>query len=416
MLVPVWGELCFLRGAAFRDEDHARRRRRRDDRRQQQRAADAGARPRRRRLAGRGRRRRRLREAAGAAGGAGRRVRTCRRRPPPRRPGSRASSPGARPLQLGRPARAPTRAACGEPARQRARSQPLARVRLLAEQVVADLLALPGRRALVPRAGASTASAACARSCTAPRRDPEQRGDLVVALVLAQQQRQRGALVGRELVQMRLICDLASARRGIAPETAAGRTVGYRGGAMATPVPSSSAGDPADSTASTASSCLGHLRHRGARAGAACATSSSSRRGSSTAASTRRSRSRIASLATRCRRDAPKGNMAMGLSNSTSFLRPVTEGIVHAHATRMHRGRTTWVWDVRFTDDAGRAVRGHADDDRRAARCPGRTLSARTPSRSGVQRRGHLRGQRRRAEAGVAAGAPGSGSPGPPAR
>lgn len=50
----------------------------------------------------------------------------------------------------------------------------------------------------------------------------------------------------------------------------------------------------------------------------------------------------------------PEGNMAMGLSNSTSFLRPVTEGTVHAQATRLHRGRTTWVWDVRFTDDAGR--------------------------------------------------------------
>ena len=47
--------------------------------------------------------------------------------------------------------------------------------------------------------------------------------------------------------------------------------------------------------------------------------------------------------------------MAMGLSNNTSFLRPVTEGTVHAHGTRLHRGRTTWVWDVRFSDDAGRA-------------------------------------------------------------
>ncbi|HEY4896138.1 MAG TPA: PaaI family thioesterase [Solirubrobacteraceae bacterium] len=49
------------------------------------------------------------------------------------------------------------------------------------------------------------------------------------------------------------------------------------------------------------------------------------------------------------------GHLAMGLSNSTSFLRPVTEGVVHARAERIHRGRTTWVWDVRFTDDAGRA-------------------------------------------------------------
>jgi 1,4-dihydroxy-2-naphthoyl-CoA hydrolase len=50
----------------------------------------------------------------------------------------------------------------------------------------------------------------------------------------------------------------------------------------------------------------------------------------------------------------PAGETAMGLSNSTSFLRPITEGVIHAEATRLHRGRTTWVWDVRFTDDAGR--------------------------------------------------------------
>jgi 1,4-dihydroxy-2-naphthoyl-CoA hydrolase len=49
-----------------------------------------------------------------------------------------------------------------------------------------------------------------------------------------------------------------------------------------------------------------------------------------------------------------RGEMAMGLSNSTSFLRPITEGLVHALATRLHRGRTTWVWDVRFSDDDDR--------------------------------------------------------------
>jgi 1,4-dihydroxy-2-naphthoyl-CoA hydrolase len=45
---------------------------------------------------------------------------------------------------------------------------------------------------------------------------------------------------------------------------------------------------------------------------------------------------------------------AMGLSNNTSFLRPITEGVVHAVGTRVHRGRTTWVWDVRFSDDQER--------------------------------------------------------------
>jgi 1,4-dihydroxy-2-naphthoyl-CoA hydrolase len=48
------------------------------------------------------------------------------------------------------------------------------------------------------------------------------------------------------------------------------------------------------------------------------------------------------------------GMVAMGMSNSTSFLRPITTGAVHAHATRFHRGRTTWLWDVRFSDDEDR--------------------------------------------------------------
>jgi 1,4-dihydroxy-2-naphthoyl-CoA hydrolase len=51
---------------------------------------------------------------------------------------------------------------------------------------------------------------------------------------------------------------------------------------------------------------------------------------------------------------AADGNMATGQSNSTSFLRPVTSGTVHAEARRLHRGRTTWVWDVDFRDDDGR--------------------------------------------------------------
>ncbi len=44
----------------------------------------------------------------------------------------------------------------------------------------------------------------------------------------------------------------------------------------------------------------------------------------------------------------------MGMSNQTSFLRPITEGTVHALARRRHRGRTTWLWEVDITDDAGR--------------------------------------------------------------
>ncbi|HEY7952039.1 MAG TPA: PaaI family thioesterase [Solirubrobacteraceae bacterium] len=45
------------------------------------------------------------------------------------------------------------------------------------------------------------------------------------------------------------------------------------------------------------------------------------------------------------------GRTSMGLANNTSFLRPVTEGYVHAEATALHKGRTTWVWEVRFSDD-----------------------------------------------------------------
>jgi 1,4-dihydroxy-2-naphthoyl-CoA hydrolase len=49
-----------------------------------------------------------------------------------------------------------------------------------------------------------------------------------------------------------------------------------------------------------------------------------------------------------------QGATALGMANNTSFLRPITQGVVHANATRLHRGRTTWIWDVRFSDDAGR--------------------------------------------------------------
>jgi 1,4-dihydroxy-2-naphthoyl-CoA hydrolase len=50
----------------------------------------------------------------------------------------------------------------------------------------------------------------------------------------------------------------------------------------------------------------------------------------------------------------PEGNAAMGSSNHTSFLRPIVDGMIHARAVRRHRGRTSWIWDVEITDDAGR--------------------------------------------------------------
>ena len=50
----------------------------------------------------------------------------------------------------------------------------------------------------------------------------------------------------------------------------------------------------------------------------------------------------------------PEGKQAMGLSNQTSFLRPITGGTIHAEAKRKHRGRSTWVWEVEITDDQGK--------------------------------------------------------------
>jgi len=47
------------------------------------------------------------------------------------------------------------------------------------------------------------------------------------------------------------------------------------------------------------------------------------------------------------------GMIAVGLSNHTSFLRPASGATLHAEARRRHRGRTTWLWEVDFTDDEG---------------------------------------------------------------
>ncbi len=49
-----------------------------------------------------------------------------------------------------------------------------------------------------------------------------------------------------------------------------------------------------------------------------------------------------------------KGNSAMGSSNNTAFMRPISGGTIHANANARHRGRSTWVWDVSMTDDNGK--------------------------------------------------------------
>ncbi|MDQ1510115.1 MAG: 1,4-dihydroxy-2-naphthoyl-CoA hydrolase [Actinomycetota bacterium] len=48
------------------------------------------------------------------------------------------------------------------------------------------------------------------------------------------------------------------------------------------------------------------------------------------------------------------GKVPLGMSNNTSFLRPVGEGTVHAEARAFHRGRTSWLWDVEMRNDDGK--------------------------------------------------------------
>jgi uncharacterized protein (TIGR00369 family) len=51
---------------------------------------------------------------------------------------------------------------------------------------------------------------------------------------------------------------------------------------------------------------------------------------------------------------ADRGEIAVGLSNLTSFMRPILDGYVHANARCVHSGRTTWVWEVELSDDDSR--------------------------------------------------------------
>jgi uncharacterized protein (TIGR00369 family) len=49
-----------------------------------------------------------------------------------------------------------------------------------------------------------------------------------------------------------------------------------------------------------------------------------------------------------------QGKVPLGMSNNTSFLRPVSEGTLHAEARAFHRGRTSWLWDVEMRNDDGK--------------------------------------------------------------
>ncbi len=49
---------------------------------------------------------------------------------------------------------------------------------------------------------------------------------------------------------------------------------------------------------------------------------------------------------------APK--LAMAQANESIFMRAIRSGTVHARAEALHRGNTSWVWDVAMRDDDGR--------------------------------------------------------------
>ncbi len=48
--------------------------------------------------------------------------------------------------------------------------------------------------------------------------------------------------------------------------------------------------------------------------------------------------------------------MAVGLEINCNHLRPVRDGAITAEGVPVHRGRTTWVWDIRVRDEQGRLV------------------------------------------------------------
>ncbi len=60
-----------------------------------------------------------------------------------------------------------------------------------------------------------------------------------------------------------------------------------------------------------------------------------------------------ASVGTALGIDATKYS-AVGLEINANHLRPTRAGTLTATATPLHRGRTTWVWDIRVTNQEGK--------------------------------------------------------------
>jgi len=53
---------------------------------------------------------------------------------------------------------------------------------------------------------------------------------------------------------------------------------------------------------------------------------------------------------------AERGQVAVGVVNTTNFLRPLTAGRVTVTATAVQQGRTQQLWQVDVVDEAGRLI------------------------------------------------------------
>ena len=60
------------------------------------------------------------------------------------------------------------------------------------------------------------------------------------------------------------------------------------------------------------------------------------------------------SVASKASAELGEGKAALGMSNNTTFVRPITDGHINAVARLRHGGSTTMIWDVEMTDDAGK--------------------------------------------------------------
>ncbi|WP_024332689.1 PaaI family thioesterase [Gordonia hirsuta] len=50
------------------------------------------------------------------------------------------------------------------------------------------------------------------------------------------------------------------------------------------------------------------------------------------------------------------GGVAVGVNNSTDFLRSISEGTLHISTTPVHRGRRQQLWQVDMRDEQGRLI------------------------------------------------------------